>query len=106
MARNVENACVGCAECIGCGRKYREDILYTCDSCGCLDDNLYEHNGKMYCEDCITNEFPQKEIYEGETDTCDECEREPHNDTLYLYDGQWLCLHCFLQQFDKVNQDE
>lgn len=102
----TENLCNGCAECTGCGRN-RNVHIFTCDCCGYTSDTLYEYDGKMYCGDCLAEEeFPQRELYEGETDTCDVCGREPHNNTLYLYDGQWLCLHCFLQQFDKVNQDE
>lgn len=60
MARKIrtENDCVGCAECIGCGRNRDYEIEYLeCDSCGNEVDKLFVYDGKELCEDCLFDEI-------------------------------------------------
>lgn len=53
MAREKENCCVGCAECVGCGRKYRYHINLICDKCGTGGNEcLWDVNGEELCDDC------------------------------------------------------
>lgn len=56
MSYEILDACNGCAECISCGRKGREDIVYYCDYC---DEPLSpdmlrrDKSGKDICLDCF-----------------------------------------------------
>lgn len=44
--------CQGCAECIGCGRKWQKYKILVCDCCGRECDSAYIVNGEHMCEDC------------------------------------------------------
>lgn len=50
----MTNACNGCAECIGCGRKDEHYTESFCDECGFEMDisMLRMINGKAICWDC------------------------------------------------------
>lgn len=52
-----ENNCVGCAECIGCGRK-RSYYIHVCDECE-SDDQLYKYEGKELCAECLLGYFDE-----------------------------------------------
>lgn len=53
-----ESKCNGCAECVRCGRKHRHETLVFCDGCGTIiEDEVYEIDGKHYCDECILNMF-------------------------------------------------
>lgn len=55
MSYEVVDACNGCAECISCGRKDIEDIVYHCDYCGDsyeIDELRREKCGKDIFLDC------------------------------------------------------
>lgn len=54
MIRTVD-ACQGCAECIGCGRKWQKHRVIICDYCGKECDPAYIVNGEHLCEDCVLN---------------------------------------------------
>lgn len=53
------DACNGCADCIGCGRKYDVRKAYVCDMCGDVISEYdgqplgFAFNGKDLCEDCM-----------------------------------------------------
>lgn len=62
MAREKENECRGCAECIGCGRKYEYFVNLICDKCGeeyC--DYLWEVDKQELCTDCAFNAIEDRE---------------------------------------------
>lgn len=52
MIRTVD-ACQGCAECIGCGRKWQKHKVIICDYCGKECDWVYLLNGDHICADCL-----------------------------------------------------
>lgn len=55
MSYEVVDACNGCAECISCGRKDIEDIVYHRDYCGDsyeIEELRREKCGKDICLDC------------------------------------------------------
>lgn len=53
--RRIENDCVGCDNCVNCGRK-RNYVVYSCDKCGRdideIDESLYELGDKEVCLKC------------------------------------------------------
>lgn len=58
MGRFKENACVGCAECIHCGRKQRTQTILVCDKCGAADYKLYkDFNGEELCYECALDKW-------------------------------------------------
>ena len=55
MGYEFLDACNGCAECISCGRKGREETVYICDYRGDsyeIDELRREKCGKDICLDC------------------------------------------------------
>lgn len=34
---------------------------------------------------------------------CEECGEIPYNDTLYLYDDEWLCEDCVLSKLPEID---
>lgn len=47
------NLCEGCAECIGCGRKFAYGEAHFCDRCGeGIDDSGYDFDDEELCEFC------------------------------------------------------
>jgi len=74
MARETKNACYGCAECIGCGRRFRDFTNLICDVCGSeYHEELYEIDGKELCEDCawdyLVNNYAKEIVSEAFTYT-------------------------------------
>lgn len=58
MAWVKENSCVGCAECIGCGRKFQIIEYCQCDFCeGQIESVGFEIDGKDACSFCAADEF-------------------------------------------------
>ena len=56
MIREVDD-CNGCAECIGCGRKYRKYKVIECDICGQEVEEARIVNGDQGCLDCLPDMF-------------------------------------------------
>lgn len=54
--REIQNDCCGCPglECIHCGREKDYEVI-ICDICDKAEEDMYEYNGKDYCEDCLFN---------------------------------------------------
>lgn len=52
--REIQNDCCGCPElgCINC-EKGKDYEAVTCDICGAGGEDMYEYNGKDYCEECL-----------------------------------------------------
>ncbi len=76
MAREKKDDCRGCAECIGCGRKYNTYIELICDGCGLSSERLYEIDGRELCRECALdyiNDTYADEILEN---YCDEITEE------------------------------
>ena len=77
MARQRENSCRGCAECIGCGRRERYDTNLICDACGHeWQETLFEVDGRELCRECALdyiNDTYADEILEN---YCDEITEE------------------------------
>ena len=53
----IENDCVGCERCIGCGRNRTKH--YYCDKCK-NEEDLYYFEGEELCIDCIIKDKLQK----------------------------------------------
>ena len=51
--------CVGCAECIGCGRN-RYYYYHVCDRCE-RPEQLYRYENEELCAECLLEEFEQVE---------------------------------------------
>lgn len=51
--RQIQNNCVHCDVCYGCGRKNNYEQIY-CDRCGgeIEEEELHEEDGQELCEDC------------------------------------------------------
>lgn len=66
MAKKVKNECVGCAECIGCGRKGEYIEYLECDDCGVIAYPLYRlPDKKEVCKSCAMEyaiDMMEKEI--------------------------------------------
>lgn len=62
MAKNIEDACVGCPTSIGCmgGACPNHNLVYyDCDECGeeFDTDELYDYEGEMLCSKCLLDKF-------------------------------------------------
>ena len=77
MAWERENACYGCAECIGCGRKHRYYNVCYCDICGDEIPNVvFLLDNKEVCNSCAaeaifdayTAESERDEVYQRAID--------------------------------------
>ena len=56
----VGNDCVGCETCFNCGR--RNDYHYhACDDCGSTEQ-LYKHDGKELCQECLLKYFDEVDM--------------------------------------------
>lgn len=92
------NDCVGCAECIGCGRNrdYQAECI-ECDVCG--EDELetaYVYEGQEYCKRCILEKLS---VGYGKCERCDtEC------DTVYMLDGILLCDDCLFDKLETIGE--
>lgn len=49
----TRNECNGCAECVGCGRKYQKYKVLICDYCHNEVEVAYVLNGDHVCADCL-----------------------------------------------------
>ena len=58
--RVFEDSCVGCEQCINCGRKEPVEVFY-CDECGRCEP-LYHYEGRELCQECIISSL---DIVEG-----------------------------------------
>ena len=54
--REIQNDCCGCSglECIHCEKGEDYEVI-SCDICGESGEDMYEYDGKDYCEDCLFN---------------------------------------------------
>ena len=51
-----ESLCVGCPDCVGCGRSHDWVTVFYCDSCGeeiDLKKDGFKYNDKHFCGDCF-----------------------------------------------------
>lgn len=49
----TRSMCNDCAECVGCGRKYKKYKVLICDYCHNEVDKAYVLNGDHVCADCL-----------------------------------------------------
>ena len=65
-----------------------EKIVKICADCGCVieDDEFYEVNGNIYCEDCYNDNF----------ESCGDCGEVFHRDEMHWIDGYdyYVCDGC------------
>ena len=92
MRKRVDR-CVGCAECIGCGRRDQHYTALICDCCDEEVEELYCDNGNEICGDCLLKGHMDGE---GICVECGDCET--------LYEG--LCRNCFLNDQERVIVDD
>ena len=53
MSWERETSCVGCAECIGCGRKHENWLVCYCDECGdSINKIIFTYNDEDLCSSC------------------------------------------------------
>lgn len=57
MTITVDN-CVGCPNCINCGRK--NEMIIKCDCCDSECDEPIRYDGQDWCLDCFRNEILRK----------------------------------------------
>jgi hypothetical protein len=70
MIKEVDD-CQGCAECVGCGRKYRKHKVIVCDLCGKEVEEVHIVYGDHICNDCLPDMFEKisvDDVNEGEQD--------------------------------------
>lgn len=89
-----DSLCVGCAECIGCGRRGRYNAYFVCDNCLKQEDALYQDKLGEICEDCLLT------AHMGDGGKCSECGEESE----ILYDG--MCRECFMNDQIEVEMPE
>lgn len=92
MAWERENACVGCAECIGCGRKtYWWNQCY-CDICGApVEDTGYLDEGRELCAACAAEAMFCANVEEDRRDYVRQCMATEGYDTSVVDDViEWL----------------
>ena len=70
--------------------KMEEKIIRTCEDCGCViedNDDFYEVNGNIYCEDCYNDNF----------EPCGDCGAVHHRDEMYWVEGYdyYVCEDCY-----------
>ena len=74
MAWEREDACVGCAECIGCGRKFQHWMQCYCDSCGApIDDIGYLDGNLELCASCAAEAMFCANVEEDRRDYIRQC---------------------------------
>ena len=102
----IENDCVGCEHCIGCGRKHA--VYYVCDRCNDYVDpeELYDTEAGELCKDCLLEMFESK--FYGDFDNpeeaeCEQCGTQDAED-FYYCNGEWICEDCLLGQYGKVRK--
>lgn len=89
-----DSLCVGCAECISCGRRGRYISYFVCDNCLKQEDALYEDKLGEICEDCLLT------AHMSDCGKCSECEEEAE----ILYDGK--CRSCFMEDQIEIEMPE
>ena len=63
-----EDACVGCAECIHCGRRGRTYVYCSCDRCGdVIEGTGYLNSADQLCESCASEVVITEHLREGFT---------------------------------------
>lgn len=67
-----------------------EKIIRTCAECGCViegDDDFYEVDGEIYCEDCYENNF----------EVCEDCGCVFRKDDMHWVEGynHYVCDDCY-----------
>ena len=70
-----------------------EDCYYRCEECGCLinSDDIYELNGKWYCDEC----------YDNKTFVCDSCGKTCDRDEMIeTTDGSYICRDCYEREYN------
>lgn len=90
-----DSQCVGCAECIGCGRRGKYYAYFVCDNCLKSEDTLYQDKLGEICEDCLLT------AHMGDGGKCSECGEESE----ILYDGK-MCRECFMNDQIEVEMPE
>lgn len=64
MAWEREDECVGCAECIHCGRKGHYYMICYCDECGEVIDRFgYKVDGRELCSCCAAEAFLKANVH-------------------------------------------
>lgn len=59
--RKIENHCVGCEVCHGCGRNRVE--VYYCDKCkDVIQDEVYDDGEQELCMHCLLEKY-EKELF-------------------------------------------
>ena len=60
-----EDCCVGCPKemgCLGDSCPNKNVPVLICDICGCEVDELWEHDGKEYCFECLQEELDFRKV--------------------------------------------
>lgn len=88
MSWEREEACVGCAECIGCGRKGQWWMQLYCDNCGAAinDDLGYRIDDLDLCESCAAEALFCASVEEDRREYVRQCMATEGYDTSVLDD--------------------
>lgn len=110
MAWEREDACVGCAECIGCGRKFQHWMQCYCDSCGApIDDIGYLDGNLELCASCAAEAMFCANVEEDRRDYVRQCMAAEGYDTSVIDDVvEWFDIPAAdqLDCFDVTDIDE
>ena len=71
-----------------------EKIIRTCAECGCViedDDDFYEVDGEIYCEDCYDENF----------EVCEDCGCVFRRDDMFWIEGydHYVCEDCYSDNY-------
>lgn len=84
LIENNRGYSIACVSCGICNQK-------ECSNCGDLvdSDEIMEHEGDLYCEDCFHDQFS----------SCEECGEIVHNDDIRSANDSYYCESCFNENF-------
>ena len=89
------------------------DYELCCDCCGaeCDEDELFDVDGEMYCEDCLVDSLDSYDIknspvYDDDGDLVDYCVYCGSKDEdLYMVENDICCGHCACTEYYKKITD-
>ena len=98
-----ESGCQGCAECIGCGRQFRNYKIRYCDKCEDEVDKLYyDEYGREICWECYKEQYLSKYCDDMDETHCEKCGSEAEE--MFQVDGEWLCESCLESIAEEVEE--
>ena len=96
-----DTECNGCAECVGCGRQFRNIRVKFCDKCGNEVDKLYyDEKHREICWECYRDQFISKICDDMDETVCENCGYDAEE--MFQVDGEWICESCMKDMAEEV----